>query len=99
MTTTTTTARSAPPASRTRLRTLGRLTVVTGVIGAAQAAVILAWPDQVSDRYDSYPFDPTGRVVAQASLEAERPTWRAPRSTADQLSERSARPLRRFWQP
>ena len=65
---TTTAMRSAPRTSAIRLRTLGGLTVAAGVIGAVQAAVILAWPDQVSDQHYSYPFDSTGYVVAQASF-------------------------------
>jgi hypothetical protein len=60
--------RPAPHTSPIRLRTLGWLTVLAGALGAVQAAVVLAWPDQVSDRHYSHPFDSTGFVVAQTSF-------------------------------
>jgi len=53
-------------ATPVRLRTLGLTTVVAGLIGAACAVIIIAWPPQVgADRY-SYPFDATGYTVAQS---------------------------------
>jgi len=50
----------------TRLRTLGLVTVVASLIGAACAVVIIAWPPQVSDQWYSYPFDSTGYTVSQS---------------------------------
>jgi hypothetical protein len=50
----------------TRLRTLGLVTVAASLIGAACAAVIIAWPPQVSDQWYSYPFDPAGFTVSQS---------------------------------
>jgi hypothetical protein len=50
----------------TRLHALGVTTVVAGILGAASAIVIIAWPDQVSDQYYSYPFDATSYAVAQS---------------------------------
>jgi hypothetical protein len=55
------TLRAAP----IRLRTLGIVTVVASVIGAACAVVIIAWPPQVADDWYSYPFNATGYAVAQ----------------------------------
>jgi len=49
-----------------RLPALGVVTVVAGILGAASAIVIIAWPDQVSDRHYSYPFDATSYTVAQS---------------------------------
>jgi hypothetical protein len=49
-----------------RLRTLGLVTVVASLIGAACAVVIIAWPPQVSEDWYSYPFDATGYAVAQS---------------------------------
>ena len=43
---TTITTRAMPSS---RLRTLGLVTVVAGLIGAACAVAIIAWPPQVSD--------------------------------------------------
>lgn len=58
---------STPPdLGSTSQRTLGRVTVVAGVLGAVSALVIVAWPDQVSDRHYSYPFDATTYAVAQS---------------------------------
>ncbi|GAB3785885.1 hypothetical protein [Nocardioides ungokensis] len=65
---TATVTRPVPQTAPTRLRTLGWLTVLAGAVGAAQAVAVLAWPDQVSDRHYSYPFDSTGFVVAQVSF-------------------------------
>ncbi|MFJ9087649.1 hypothetical protein ACIRL3_35105 [Streptomyces sp. NPDC102384] len=48
-----------------RLATLGTVTVVAGVVGAASAVTIIAWPDEVADRRYSYPFGATSYVVAQ----------------------------------
>jgi hypothetical protein len=51
--------------ARSRLNTLGVTTVVAGILGAASAIVVIAWPDQVSDQHYSYPFDTTSYVTAQ----------------------------------
>jgi hypothetical protein len=64
MTTMTTITTHAVPTGR--LRTLGLVTVVAGLIGAACAVAIIAWPPQVSDVWYSYPFDATGYAVAQS---------------------------------
>ena len=46
----------------------GAWCAAAGLVGAAQAALVLAWPKQVSvDRF-SYPFTSTGYVVAQATF-------------------------------
>jgi len=37
-------------------------------VGAAQAAVLLAWPEQVSEDRYSYPFTAGGHVLAQVSV-------------------------------
>ena len=76
----------------TRLRTLGLVTVVASLIGAACAVVIIAWPPQVSDQWYSYPFDSTGAIADNAtyngqsigfSLETQtRPLYSAVRSTS-----------------
>jgi uncharacterized membrane protein YidH (DUF202 family) len=51
--------------ARSRLHALGVTTVVAGILGAASAIVVIAWPDQVSDQHYSYPFDATSYVTAQ----------------------------------
>lgn len=62
-----TTAATAPVlAARTRLHALGLITVVAGILGAASAVVIIAWPDQVSDQHYSYPFSAAWYAAAQA---------------------------------
>jgi hypothetical protein len=65
---TTAVARHAVEA-RSRLHALGVTTVVAGVLGAASAIVIIAWPDQMSDQHYSYPFDgspPLGASLVRA---------------------------------
>lgn len=53
---------------RPRVRTAGAWCLAAGLVGMAQAALVLAWPKQVSvDRF-SYPFTSTGYVVAQATF-------------------------------
>lgn len=56
-----------PPATevRGRAQLLGRVTVVGGLLGAASAAVIIGWPDQVGEARFSHPFDTRSYVVAQ----------------------------------
>ncbi|WP_250036104.1 hypothetical protein [Paractinoplanes maris] len=49
-----------------RLRTLGLITVIASLIGAACAVAVLAWPPQVGTDWYSYPFDATGYAVAQS---------------------------------
>jgi hypothetical protein len=61
----TTVAGSNAVEARSRLHVLGVTTVVAGILGAASAIVIIAWPDQVSDQDYSYPFDATSYVTAQ----------------------------------
>jgi hypothetical protein len=51
--------------ARTRLHALGLITVVAGILGAASAIVIIAWPDQVSDQHYSYPFSAAWYAAAQ----------------------------------
>ena len=62
----TTAAGSRAVEARNRLHALGVMTVVAGILGAASAIVIIAWPDQVSDQHYSYPFDATSYAVAQS---------------------------------
>jgi hypothetical protein len=47
---------------------VGLWCLAAGLLGAAQAIVILAWPPQVPDTRFSYPFTGTGYVVAQLSF-------------------------------
>lgn len=61
----TTAAGSHAVEARSRLHALGITTVVAGILGAASAIVIIAWPDQVSDQHYSYPFDATSYAAAQ----------------------------------
>ena len=50
------------------MHTAGAWCAAAGLVGVAQAALVLAWPKQVSvDRF-SYPFTSTGFVVAQATF-------------------------------
>jgi hypothetical protein len=56
---------TAPVAADTRSALLGRITVAAGLLGAASAVVIIAWPNQVSNQHYSYPFDATPYTVAQ----------------------------------
>ncbi len=51
--------------ARSRLHALGLITVVAGILGAASAIVIIAWPDQVSDQHYSYPFSAAWYAPAQ----------------------------------
>lgn len=51
--------------ARTRLHALGLITVVAGILGAASAIVIIAWPDPVSDQHYSYPFSAAWYAAAQ----------------------------------
>ena len=63
----TTAAGSHAVEAPSRLHALGVTTVVAGILGAASAIVIIAWPDQVSHQHYSYPFDATalfGPLVA-----------------------------------
>jgi hypothetical protein len=57
-----------------RLRVLGWIGLVGSLLGAGQAAMILAWPVAVTpDRY-SYPFTATGYVVVQISFAVQHLT-------------------------
>ena len=62
----TTTAAGSHAVEARRLHALGVTTVVAGILGAASAIVIIAWPDQVSDQHYSYPFDATRYAAAQS---------------------------------
>ncbi len=46
----------------------GRWCFVAGLVGVAQGAVVLAWPDQVGDGRYSFPFTATWYVIAQATF-------------------------------
>lgn len=48
-----------------RLRTLGTVTVAAGLLGAASAVAVIAWPEQVTTDHYSYPFNAAGYTVAQ----------------------------------
>ena len=52
-------------------RTAGRICLAGGLIGAAQATVMLLVSPTVSDDRYSYPFDSTGYAVAQSSFFAQ----------------------------
>ena len=65
---TTLTTSSTTNSIRPWVRTAGAWCLAAGLVGAAQAAVVLAWPKQVPvDRF-SYPFTSAGFVVAQATF-------------------------------
>ena len=64
MTTQTTAATQEHPT----VRRTGMWCLAAGLVGVAQAVLVVLWPEQVAaDRY-SYPFTPTGHVVAQATF-------------------------------
>ena len=52
-------------------RTAGRICLAGGLVGAAQATVMLLVSPTVSDDRYSYPFDSTGYAVAQSSFFAQ----------------------------
>jgi hypothetical protein len=62
----TTAAGSRAVEAHSHLHALGVTTVVVGILGAASAIVIIAWPDQVSVQHYSYPFDATSYAAAQS---------------------------------
>ena len=65
---TTVTSSSTTSTIRPWVHTAGAWCAAAGLVGVAQAALVLAWPKQVSvDRF-SYPFTSTGYVVAQATF-------------------------------
>ena len=65
---TTLTSSSTTSTIRPWVHTAGAWCAAAGLVGVAQAALVLAWPKQVSvDRF-SYPFTSTGYVVAQATF-------------------------------
>lgn len=66
--TTVTRPASSDASSLTNVRTAGRWSLVAGVIGAVQAAVILAWQHQVPEARFSFPFSATGHVIAQSTF-------------------------------
>jgi hypothetical protein len=51
-----------------RVRTAGWWCLAAGLVGAAQAVVLLTWPPQVGREWFSYPFTSGGYVAAQASF-------------------------------
>ena len=57
---------ATPP--RERVRTLARVGVAGGLIGAVQAAVLSLWPAQVGPEMFSHPQTPTGAAVAQVTF-------------------------------
>lgn len=65
---TTLTSSSTTSSIRPWVHTAGAWCLAAGLVGLAQAALLLAWPKQVSiDRF-SYPFTSVGFVVAQATF-------------------------------
>ncbi len=70
MTTSTTTPATSSPTSTSLVRTraAGLWCLAAALLGVVQAAVILGWPEQVSDDRYSYPFTPAWYVAAQASF-------------------------------
>jgi hypothetical protein len=65
---TTLTSSSTTSSIRPWVHTAGAWCLAAGLVGAAQAALVLAWPKQVSADRFSYPFSSTGFVVAQATF-------------------------------
>jgi hypothetical protein len=63
----TTTTRTPATTSRT-VRRVGVWCLGAGLVGAAQAAILLAWAPQVPDDRYSYPFTGSGFVLAQTSF-------------------------------
>jgi hypothetical protein len=51
--------------SDSTLRRAGLVCLVTGILGALSAVVLLVWPPQVDESLLSYPFTETGFLVAQ----------------------------------
>jgi hypothetical protein len=68
MTMSTTTTTSTPTRASSPVRRAGLWCLGAGVVGGAQAMILLAWPPQVHDDRYSYPFTGTGFAVAQASF-------------------------------
>ena len=65
---TTLTSSSTTSSIRPWVHTAGAWCLAAGLVGVAQAALLLVWPKQVSvDRF-SYPFTSAGFVVAQATF-------------------------------
>ncbi|MEJ7832088.1 MAG: hypothetical protein WKF79_04185 [Nocardioides sp.] len=62
-----TTTRTPTTTSRS-VRRAGAWCLGAGLVGAAQAIIVLAWSPQVSDARYSYPFTGFGFVVAQTSF-------------------------------
>ncbi|MDQ3611042.1 MAG: hypothetical protein M4D85_05445 [Actinomycetota bacterium] len=57
------------PTSQSRsVRRAGAWCLGAALVGAAQAAIILIWPPQVSEDRFSYPFDGLGHGIAQSSF-------------------------------
>ncbi len=54
--------------SRSTVRQAGAWCLAAGIVGAAQAAIVLAWSPQVPESRFSYPFSGAGFAVAQASF-------------------------------
>lgn len=68
MTSTSTHTAAAPTEPDDHLVRRGRWCLVAGLVGAAQAAAVLAWPRQVGEARYSYPFTASWDVVAQATF-------------------------------
>ncbi len=65
---TTLTSSSTTSSQRPWVHTAAAWCLAAGLVGVAQAALVLAWPKQVSiDRF-SYPFTSAGFVIAQATF-------------------------------
>ena len=61
-----TTYQAKPPVMPVGRRgTAARLTVLSGLLGALSAALIIAWPDQVTEARYSYSFDARSYTAAQ----------------------------------
>jgi hypothetical protein len=65
---TTLTSSSTPSTIRPWVHTAGAWCAAAGLLGVVQAAVVLAWPHQVSVERFSYPFTSAGYVIAQATF-------------------------------
>lgn len=62
-----TTTLTATPTTRP-VRRAGAWCLAAGIVGAVQAGIVLAWPEQVPEARFSYPFSSLGFGVAQASF-------------------------------
>jgi hypothetical protein len=58
----------APTPTTRPVRRAGAWCLAAGIVGAIQAGIVLAWPEQVPEARFSYPFSGLGFGIAQASF-------------------------------